>query len=233
MSQFHERLRALDAALLRGLLYCVPCGTAMIHSYTVRHSKRYRYYVCHHAQQRGWKNCETKSVSAPAIETAVLESIRKLGANPELAIETARQVQEQIVAKIKDLQQQEAAGRKRLQQLHAESVELARDGAVESSERFDRLLALQRETQATEQHLAEVTAELREFQNDPFDEQDLAHALKQFEPVWASLTNREQVRLVNILIDKVGYDGRTGKITVSFRSAGFKELCNNTIDAKT
>ena len=219
-------------SLLRGLLYCVPCNTAMIHSYTIRHSKRYRYYVCHHAQQRGWKNCETKSVSAPAIETAVLESIRKLGANPELAIETARQVQEQIVAKIKDLQQQEAAGRKRLQQLHAESVELARDGAVESSERFDRLLALQRETQATEQHLAEVAGELQEFGNDPFDEQDLTQALKQFDPVWASLTNRDQIRLVNILIDKVGYDGRTGKITVGFRSAGLKELCNSTIDAK-
>jgi hypothetical protein len=26
-------------------------------------------------------------------------------------------------------------------------------------------------------------------------------------------------------VERVGYDGRTGKIAVTFRSAGFKELC--------
>jgi site-specific DNA recombinase len=51
-------------ALLRGLLFCVPCGTPMMHTYTMRKSKRYRYYVCYNAQQQGWQNCETKSVSA-------------------------------------------------------------------------------------------------------------------------------------------------------------------------
>ncbi len=30
-------------ALLRGLLFCVPCGTPMMHTYTMRKSKRYRY----------------------------------------------------------------------------------------------------------------------------------------------------------------------------------------------
>ena len=52
-----EQLRlALDGklgALLRGLLFCVPCGTAMMHTYTMRKSKRYRYYVCYNAQQQG------------------------------------------------------------------------------------------------------------------------------------------------------------------------------------
>ena len=33
-------------ALLRGLLFCVPCGAPMMHTYTMRKSKRYRYYVC-------------------------------------------------------------------------------------------------------------------------------------------------------------------------------------------
>ena len=225
--------RTKYGALLRGMLYCVPCGTAMIHSYTVRHSKRYRYYVCYHAQQRGWKNCETKSVSAPAIEAAVLESIRKLGANPELASETARQVREQVALKTKELQRQQVVVQKQLQQLHAELVALAQDGTVESPARFDRLLALQTETQATEEQSAAIAAELQGIQNDAFDEQDLAQALKRFEPVWVSLTTREQVQLVNLIIEKVGYDGRTGKITVSFRSAGFKELCNNTIDNMT
>ena len=63
-------------AILKGLLYCVPCNAAMVHTYTSRGSRRYRYYVCARAQQRGWGACKTKSVSAPAIEDAVLAQIK-------------------------------------------------------------------------------------------------------------------------------------------------------------
>ncbi len=216
-------------ALLRGLLFCAPCGAAMIHSYTARHSKRYRYYVCYQAQQRGWKNCETKSVSAPIIEAAVLESIRNLCANPELARVAARQVREQIAAQIEDLRRQETAAHKQLEELHAELVQLAGNGMVDSSARFDRLLALQTETQAAEQRLAATVGELQELQGNPFDELDLVAALQQFEPVWASLTTREQVQLINLVVEKVGYDGRSGKVEVSFRSAGLRNLCKSTI----
>ena len=34
----------------------------------------------------------------------------------------------------------------------------------------------------------------------------------------------EQRNLLRQLVEKVGYDGRTGKVTVSFHSAGVKEL---------
>ncbi len=35
-----------NRALLKGLLYCTPCQTGMVHSYTLKNNKRYRYYVC-------------------------------------------------------------------------------------------------------------------------------------------------------------------------------------------
>ena len=85
-------------ALLRGLLFCVPCGTPMMHTYTMRKSKRYRYYVCYNAQQQGWQNCETKSVSAQAIETAVLDSIRRIGTDPKLAEAVAAEALDQMCA---------------------------------------------------------------------------------------------------------------------------------------
>jgi site-specific DNA recombinase len=72
-------------ALLRGILSCGSCGAAMVHTYTMRGPKRYRYYVCATAAQRGWDHCETKSVSAHGIETAVLDSIPRLGSDPRLA----------------------------------------------------------------------------------------------------------------------------------------------------
>ena len=33
-------------ALLKGLLYCKPCARAMMHTYTSKGNRRYRYYVC-------------------------------------------------------------------------------------------------------------------------------------------------------------------------------------------
>ena len=43
-------------------------------------------------------------------------------------------------------------------------------------------------------------------------------------PVWKSLNTAEQTRIVCALVERAGYDGRTGRIAVTFRSAGFKEL---------
>ena len=51
----------------------------------MRRSKRYRYYDCYNAQQKDWQNCETKSVPAQAIESAVLDSIRRISTDPKLA----------------------------------------------------------------------------------------------------------------------------------------------------
>jgi site-specific DNA recombinase len=47
-------VRNKHGALLRGLLRCAPCGCAMSHTYTAKGNRRYRYYVCGTAQQRGW-----------------------------------------------------------------------------------------------------------------------------------------------------------------------------------
>ena len=55
----------------------------MIHTYTKKTAnKLYRYYVCVTAHQHGWNKCPTRSVSAPAIEEAVVAQIRGIGATP-------------------------------------------------------------------------------------------------------------------------------------------------------
>jgi site-specific DNA recombinase len=67
-----------ETSLLSGLLYCAHCGVSMVASYTKKAGRQYRYYVCLRAQQRGWKNCPTKSVSAVQIEEAVWEWVRTM-----------------------------------------------------------------------------------------------------------------------------------------------------------
>ena len=69
-------MRNKYGALLRGLLYCIPCNAAMSHSYTVKNkNKRYRYYVCCKAQKQGWDSCPTKSLPAAEIEEFVVDRL--------------------------------------------------------------------------------------------------------------------------------------------------------------
>jgi site-specific DNA recombinase len=221
------------AALLRGLIFCVPCNAPMLHVYTAKGAKRYRYYVCYQAQQRGWKNCKTKSVSAPVIEGAVLDAIRRLGSDKQLATEVVRQAREQVRRRREEHARDVGVAENTLRRLNAEMVHLAGDGSVNSTTRVDRLVDLQGEIQAAEQHLAELAAEGRELEADHINEADALRALAEFDPVWQSMTSREQIRLIHMLVAKVGYDGRTGKVAVEFRSAGTKGLCKGEVASQS
>ncbi|MBU2691993.1 MAG: recombinase family protein, partial [Candidatus Eisenbacteria bacterium] len=80
-------------ALLRGILWCSPCETAMYHTYTNKGDRRYRYYVCGQAQKNGRDSCPTKSIPAGEIERFVVEQIKGIGADPKLqekVLETIR-----------------------------------------------------------------------------------------------------------------------------------------------
>ncbi len=221
-----DRTRNKYGAMLHGLVFCVPCGAPMIHTYTMRGSKRYRYYVCYNAQQRGWNTCETKSVGAPAIETAVIQSIRRLGSDPEIARRTVEHARAQVTARSEQLSKDEAAGRAQLRRLNMEmacaaTVSGEEDGAAS---RFDRLVEVHKEVQAIEDRLTAIRAELEALKDDPLDATDVLAALERFEPVWDSLRTHQQTRMVNLLVERVGYDGRSGKVTVAFRSQGMREL---------
>ncbi len=74
-----DAARVRSAALLGGLVRCVPCGCRMTPSHAKgRRGTRYRYYVCSSAQKRGWQTCPSQSVPARNIEGFVLAQIRAL-----------------------------------------------------------------------------------------------------------------------------------------------------------
>ncbi len=212
-------------ALLRGLLFCVPCGTPMVHTYTMRKSKRYRYYVCYNAQQQGWKNCETKSVPAQAIESAVLDSIRRLGTDPKLAEAVATEALNQVARRRQEIDQESEAQRRSIRQLNQNLAREAADTSVDSGARFERMANLQRQIETTERRAAELAAERDDLDTDHINADDLRRILAEFDAVWSSMTTKEQEQMIHLLVAKVGYDGRTGKVTVNFSNTGAKELC--------
>ncbi len=89
-----RNVRNKHSALLKGLVECGSCGAAMIHTYAQKGNTRYRYYVCNNAHQRGWNKCETRSVSAPALEGAVINNLRGFAQNPAMLSEVLRRLEQ-------------------------------------------------------------------------------------------------------------------------------------------
>jgi site-specific DNA recombinase len=89
-----DKVRRKTDALLRGLIYCSNCGSAMYPTYSVSRNRQYRYYVCVRAKQ----GCETRPVAAPSVEEAVVESLRRFAVAPEVLQEAARAVWQRVDA---------------------------------------------------------------------------------------------------------------------------------------
>jgi len=89
-----KNVRNKCGGLLRGLVRCGSCGAAMTATYSQKKTTRYRYYVCINAHQRGWNKCETRSVSAPELEGAVIQNLRGFARDPSMLSEVLRRIEE-------------------------------------------------------------------------------------------------------------------------------------------
>lgn len=212
-------------ALLKGLLRCGPCGCGMMHTYTSKKNRRYRYYVCLNAQKRGWENCPTKSVPAAEIERFVVERIKAVGKDDEVLARTLAQARKQNQEGLEALQ----AERRRLQReltRHGTEVRklIAQVGAPGESPTATRLADLQERIRAAEQRATEVREQIIALSEKVVDEDELARALSLFDPVWDSLSPGEQARVLDLLIERVTYDGADGTLAITFRPTGIKAL---------
>ena len=89
---------------------------------------------------------------------------------------------------------------------------------------------LQVRMQSIEGRLSELSDERERLQRDLIDEAAAASALGAFDPVWETLSPREQARLLQLLIERIDYDGREGAISITFHPSGIKALADrNTI----
>jgi site-specific DNA recombinase len=79
-----SRERAPSQALLKGLLQCRPCASAMTPTYACKKGgKRYDYYVCTNALRYGRQKCPSRSLAAAVIEPWLLERLREVAQEGE------------------------------------------------------------------------------------------------------------------------------------------------------
>lgn len=219
-----REVRNRFGAFLKGLIHCVPCGYAMVPTHTLKNgTRRYRYYVCSNAQKRGWHDCPSKSIPAREIEKFVVNQVRGIGRDTALIAETLEETRAQAKARITDLEAEKRSLERDLWRHNAELRKLA--GHVASNgTATDRLADLQDRIRAGEQRSTQVREELIRLGRELLDEKEVARALAVFDPMWETLTPREQVRVIRLVVQRVDYDGDKGTVSVSFHPAGIKML---------
>lgn len=212
-------------ALLKRLLYCKACGRAMVHHFTGRNGKRYRYYTCVRAIKSGRKACPSKSLPAVAIEQLVVDKVRAVAQDPELRAEVVRQALAQTESGRVQLKREQQGLQRDLARYNAEVRKLVAHSMTAAA--TARLADLQERMSRAESRLSEVQRRMADQETGGVDEARLGAAFEDFDGVWNALSPREQAEALSLLVARVEYDADESTVAVSFHTSGIKALALN------
>lgn len=212
-------------ALLKGVLRCGPCASAMTPTHANRKGRKYRYYSCVRSQKMGATMCPTRSVAAGDIEAFVVERIRGIGSDPALVAETVAQARVQQRAEVAALEAERDRRAADVRDVNEEIRRLLADAGARPGDRISGKLAdLQERLRVAELQLGEAEEKRGAIGDAEIDEADLKAALAAFDPVWEALFPRERERIVRLLFESIEYDGATEEIHFNFRPTGIRAL---------
>ncbi len=222
--------RNCHGALLRGLLRCTACARAMTHAPARAHGRLYRYYRCTGAQKEGATACPSKPIPAEKIEAFVVAQIRRIGADPTLQEETFTKAVEQVKAERRGLRIEAVRLGREIETTRGEVERLVAaltrsDGPAADAIRVE-LGKAQERLGTLEARQREVTEERSRLDALDVDPADVARALEAFDPIWDVLLTPERERVLALLIERIDYDGPSGKLEIHWRLAGFGSLAD-------
>jgi site-specific DNA recombinase len=220
--------RNLHGFLLRGLVRCAVCETAMISSTGRSRGKDYRYYTCLAVRQRGRTACSVRSVQAQALEDFVVARIRELARKPSMVTDTVAAIVAELDAQTPELDVE----RRYLDQERGVTVaesralvkRLADASGAAAGAITERLGELDTRVRQIDDRMSELTVALASAQARRVTPEEVAEALTGFDEVWDALTLNEQARIVGLIVERVEFDGRAGRISITYSPTGLALL---------
>ncbi len=206
------QVRNKFGALLKGILHCSHCNRVMSPTHSKKGNKRYRYYLCQAASKTGWRNCPCPQIPAGEIERFVVAQIQAIGQDPSLIEATIREANKEAKETLKALDKELAALKS---DIGAWTNELPTAMPARQADLHERLAGAERRATEIHQEHAAVLV---------IDPEEVTTALRDFAPVWDTLTPQEQTRVVELLVARVDYDGETGSVVVTFNPTGILEV---------
>jgi len=205
-------------AILKGLLHCRPCGCAMTPTHATKAGKRYRYYVCSVAQKRGYDRCPSQSVPAGPMERIVVEQISKVGQDPERLKKILTEASEQRRARLAAVESDRHRLERELKIL-TESLTQANGASDNGKQPASGFETIRESIGHLERRLAENQQTLA-LQQQPLEVEQAAQVLTALEQRLGVLPVIEQARVIQLMVQRVDYDGGQGKLALTLDPAG-------------
>lgn len=229
--------------LLKNLVRCTACGSAMCAASARKGTTQYRYYRCTKTALSGSAACPVGNVPAGEIERLVIERIRALGRDPALIDEVVAKAGAAAREKVPGLREEEKALVADERRLRDEAARIMQafggtgkaDGDVAGDEKGNdakpaahglvasRLAELDARAARIRDRIAEIARKIAEVESTTIDEGEARRAIETFE-VWDALEPRERERLVRLIVERVDYDGVGGEIRLALHPTGIRAL---------
>jgi site-specific DNA recombinase len=132
-------VRNRHGALLKGLLHCKACGKSMVHTFSTKRDKQYRYYTCLQAIKSGRATCPSGALPAAEIERVVVDQIRCIGRDAELRKQVLQEARAKIDAEVLSLNSDRLDLGREMRRRHAELRKLVLSNATGTSPRLAAL----------------------------------------------------------------------------------------------
>jgi site-specific DNA recombinase len=191
-------------------------------------TRRYRYYTCTSAQKRGWHTCPSKSIPAGEIERFVIEQIRRIGKEPALWQQTLADASAQPQARQAELETERSVIERDVRLWMTEMRVLALEvGQSPSGAVVARLSDIQERIRAAEERTRAIDDEKLSFAHSQVHENEGEQALAGLDAEWETLSPREQARIVQLLVERVDYDGAAQTVSITFHPGGIQTLADD------
>jgi site-specific DNA recombinase len=219
--------RSKHEVLLRGLVRCGMCGSAMTVRYTKKGDRKYFYYQCVRILKEGAAACPGSQVPAARLEAAVVEQIRAVGRDPELLAEVLQAMEreqserrpelEANLREVKDDRERLERDQKRLVATVADAKAGRRAIVAELGE-----LALAIEGKEGEE--AALEGELDAINGQTIDPEALRQAIEEFSAVCRELFPPERARVLALLLEAVEFNASRTEVKLTFRADGWSKV---------
>jgi site-specific DNA recombinase len=195
----------------------------MVHTFTRKDEKVYRYYTCTNVIKNGRGKCPSPNLPAGDIEQAVIQQIRAIGADVEIQNQVAAQLQASQTKQLDELLTNRRQLERQLSRDHAEIGKLAvmhdPTGATSS-----RIADLHVRITKCESDLSRIVAGLTELERRATEKGGIAEAVLEFEAIWEALNSREKSRLIRLMVSRIEFNAKDTSIAVTFYPDALRSL---------
>jgi site-specific DNA recombinase len=198
--------RAKTPSMLRGLIRCGHCGTAMGVTYSTKGKKRYRYYLCVRASKSGYEVCSVRNVPAGDVEEAVLMQLRRVFQAPEVLTEAFRVIRRREEQDRERLTAERCTVEKEIADIKANASRLIHSNLGQTDRSTfvaEEIGQMERQVEDLNRRLHLVNTELDLLEKSPTTEAGLLAELEVLDRIWNELFPAERDRLLHLVVESI------------------------------